>query len=164
MRVKYSSWVRDCMFPIPLTSLQCTHCAHYACIKPMTIDTVHDGGCRAAVIGMDKGKCGTPSFEESRVCFSPGLTMMPTQSDICWYNTAAMLPGKYRVIAGRWRISLLSAENEADVFASRELGRSAKCLRWENMFTRSEESGGHISSEIIDLKTCLLNRAVVLDW
>lgn len=52
--------------------------AHYNLIKPMTIDTLHDGGCRAAVIGMDKVKCGTPSFEESRVGFSSSLTMMPT--------------------------------------------------------------------------------------
>ncbi len=59
------------------------HSAHYGLIKPMTIDTLHDGCCRAAVIGMDKVKCGTPSFEESRVCFSPTLTMMPIQSDIC---------------------------------------------------------------------------------
>lgn len=84
------------------------HRAHHGVIQPMTIDTLHDCGCRAAVIGMDKVKCDTPSFEESRVCFSPTLTMMPTQSDICWYKPAATLPGKYRAIAGRWGLHLHS--------------------------------------------------------
>lgn len=113
--------VCDCMYPSscpPCSVAAGLLCAHYGVIKPMTIDTLHDCSCRAAVIGTDKVKCGTPSFEESRVCVSPALTMTPTQSDICWYNTVAMLPGKYREIAARWRINLHSPRNEADVFTS----------------------------------------------
>lgn len=81
-----STCVGDCMYSIvlpPCSAAAGIHCAHYGLIKPMTIDTLYDGGCRAAVIGMDKVKCGAPGSEESRVCFSPPLTMMPTQSDIC---------------------------------------------------------------------------------
>lgn len=109
-----SSRVLACMYStlcLPCSAAAGLRCAQWSY---QADDTLHDGGCRAAVIGLDKVKCGTPSFEESTVCFSSALTMMPTQSDICWYNSAAILPGKYRVVAGQRHINLHSWENEAD--------------------------------------------------
>lgn len=60
-----------CLIVCPILCLPCSvaaglHCAQWSY---QADDTLHDGGCRAAVIGMDKVKCGTPSFEESTVPF-----------------------------------------------------------------------------------------------
>lgn len=105
---------------------------HNGLIRLTTMDTLPDGGCRAAVIGPDKVKCGTPSFEESTVSFSSALTMMPTQSDICWYNSVATLPGQYWVATARWHINLDSLKNVCCMWQPAE--------KWENGFSSTVKS------------------------
>jgi len=119
----------DCTHSCPPCSAAAgLHCSHYGIFKPMKIDMLHDGGCRAAVTRMDKVNCGTPSFKESLVTFPSTLTMIPTHSDICWYKTGTSLPGKHQAIVCQWHIDLHSPNRPALVHISEERV-SNKCLK-----------------------------------
>lgn len=114
----------------------------------MTIDALHDCGCRAAVIGTDKVKCGTPSFGESRVCFSPTLTMMPTQSDICWYNNRSRAAGHVSGDSGSVAYeSSLTKKLTGRVYVAGNRGEVWSVLGEKTCLPAVGESGEHISSD-----------------